>query len=242
MVVYRLIIFIFVVVIWAGCHDSSKKPGEEIGQEEKIITEENNQEGQLIPPSDGPISVSPLLPAPPITPDFWERDKAERRGNHDDNICDDCIFATSTFSSGPDGWYDIITSPYPQTVPLSLNGNFQFREGNILTTDTGITINEGGSYWVSVNVILLNENQEYTPLIPIFLVPNDVFDPLAQSTFIGTTVSVMPDVVTSVNVDGIVPNLSRGTTLSLVATNGGSPQPEIVTVVSWSISLFRICD
>lgn len=239
--ILRLFLSFCIMVFFASCHDASNNAQDEVGQEERTATEEATNDS-IVPPSEGPVVLGPTFPGAPVLPDFWEREGAKRRGNHDDNICDDCIYAQSGFSSGPDGWYEIETLPYPTTTLLSQNGNSGVAEGDIAYTDTGITINESGTYWASINVILLNENEEYTPLIPLFLIRNNVFDPLSASQYLGTTVSVMPDVVTSVNTDGILVNVARGTTLSIVATNGGSPQPEDVTVVAWSISLFRICD
>lgn len=154
-----------------------------------------------------------------------------------------CQIGTAGFSTqNPADWYDILTFAFPETTPLSLNRNRGSTQGNVQLNSTGITIGQAGNYSVSITAILTNNNQSYTPLIPIFLVRDGVFDPSDTSSIGG--VSLVPfEQITTIQATGVLEYVTAGTTLSIVATNGGSPQPEPIKVVGWSISAFRIpCD
>lgn len=171
--------------------------------------------------------------------------KSRDRGSCKKRCCQKgCHLGTAGFSTTSQAdWYVIDTPVYPDTVPLSKHRNIGSTQGNIRLKSRGVKVNKSGNYSVSFTAILLNTDMNYTPLIPVFLVSNGVFDPTDTSRTIGSVVSLLPGLVTTLQVTGILQNVKAGTKLSLVATNGGSPQPEPVTVISWGISLFKIpCD
>lgn len=160
---------------------------------------------------------------------------AKKHGWHD------CYqFGSSGFSTNnPENWYPINTVSYPAVVPLSQNQNVGFTKGDIHLKSNGIKVGKSGNYWVSFSAILLNNDINVTPLIPIFLVKNGIFNITSTST-LSAVQSLAPGIITHIQGSGLLKNLKRGTKLSLVATNGGSPTPQTVLIVSWNISLFRI--
>lgn len=127
----------------------------------------------------------------------------------------------------------------PETVPLSENRNIGSTQGDVELTPTGLLINKSGNYSVSFLAILLNDVDNYTALIPVFLVRNGVFSP-TDTSVLGSIVALQPHIPGTVQITGILENVSAGTTLSLVATNGGSPEPQPITVIAWNINAFRI--
>lgn len=157
--------------------------------------------------------------------------------------CSETPLGTAGFStSNPDQWYSISTSPYPITVPLSLHRNIGSTQGHIHLTSSGLKIDAPGDYWVSFAAFLLNNQENYAALIPVFLLRNDIFDPTDTMT-LSTIVSLPSGFVNVAQISGILRNVKKGTRLSLVATNGGSPDPQPITVIAWDISLFKIpCD
>lgn len=154
-----------------------------------------------------------------------------------------CQIGNRGFSTmNPAEWYDITTFAYPVTTPLSKNANFGSRQGTIQLTPRGIRVGQAGNYFVSFQVILTNNDEAYTPFIPIFLVRNDIFFPNDTSNLATVTSAPFGD-IRAVTASGVLENVEAGTTLSIVATNGGSPQPATITIISWGISAFRIpCD
>lgn len=151
-----------------------------------------------------------------------------------------CHLGTAAFSTSSSNlWYTIDIPAYPNTVPLSLNQNSGFTEGKIELTSTGLLIEEPGNYWASFNAIIVNPQDSGPALIPVFLVPNGVFDP-NHTPVLGSVVSVPFQQLSTVQFSGILENVVSGTTFSLVATNGGGPELQPITVVGWSISLFKI--
>lgn len=136
-------------------------------------------------------------------------------------------------------WYQITTQPYPTVVPLSLNRDRGSTQGNVKLTPTGLLIRQPGNYSVTFNAILVNNEPNYAPLIPVFLIRNDIFDPNATD-ILGNVVTLPPNFINTVQFTGILENVKPCTKLSLVATNGGSPEPQPITVISWSISAYRI--
>lgn len=136
-------------------------------------------------------------------------------------------------------WYEILTFSYPITTPLSINPTYGSTQGNVQLTPTGIRLGQAGNYFVSMQAIVLNTDPEYTPLIPIFLVRNGVFEP-GDTTNLAAVGNLPAGEVADLSSSGVLENVEAGTTLSIVATNGGSPQPAPITVISWSISAFKI--
>ncbi len=153
-----------------------------------------------------------------------------------------CIFAEQSFSTTtPDNWYEISTLGYPATVPLSKFGNNGVKKGEIKLTPTGVTILEDGDYLVSFSTIMLNLAQESTPLIPVFLVQNGVFNPSAKAgAVVGGTAQFPPEYFNTISGTGILQNVKKGTKLSLVATNGGGQEPQLMTVITWNIVVTKL--
>lgn len=207
---------------------------------------------------EDPITKLPLpapkLPGPPpaMNANFWShypplapRPPLPRRESDDDGDCrckTNCESGTAVFSGGPDDWFELETLVYPSTVLLSQNRNGGDVQGNVSLTPTGLRIGESGTYWANFTAILTNEYPDYTPLIPVFLVPNGVFDAQNSNAQIAAVGAIPPQYITTVQGSGILHHLEEGTTLSLLATNAGSPQPEEVEVISWTISINKICD
>lgn len=189
----------------------------------------------------------PLFPVPvPPAGGFDERDR-------------DCDFASSGFSvTDPALWYEIDTTSYPNAVPLSLNGNRGFDEGDITVTDTGITINRSGNYWVNMTAVISYiapsvKDSTLTPIpavgsqfiIPVFVARNGDFDPAGENQFGGIGVFTLNETsIEEVQANGIMVNMEKGTKLSIVATNSGTSDdtPIPLTVIDWDISLHRLCN
>jgi len=156
--------------------------------------------------------------------------------------CNTCNLGSASFSGGPPDWFVIQTPTYPEFVLLSANRNVGSTQGNVKLTPTGLKINKSGNYSVSFSAILLNNNPAYTPLLPVFVIRNGIFDP-TDTLILGGVVSLPNGLFETVQGTGILENVKAGTTLSIIATNGGSPEPEPVTVIAWGISAYRIpCD
>jgi len=150
-----------------------------------------------------------------------------------------CQIGTSGFSTmDPSNWYEIETFSYPVTTPLSINRSRGSTQGNIQLTDTGLIIGQSGNYSVSVTAILLNTGNDPI-LIPMFLVLNGIFDP-SNPSIIGGVGTLLPGQITTIQATGVLEYVTPGTALSLVATNGGNPDPVPITVVGWGITVFRI--
>jgi hypothetical protein len=148
-------------------------------------------------------------------------------------------FGTATLSPDRDLWYTIDVNSYPETTPLSLNRNKGLSEGGVYLSPTGFTIGEVGNYWVSITAILQNPTED-SILIPVYLVANETLDPDDVSP-IGGIVTLDAGKINSVEGTGILKNVTPGTRLSLVATHACcSTSPVPVTVISWSISLFKM--
>jgi hypothetical protein len=190
-----------------------------------------------------PGLIPPMLPIAPV-PGFIGSDVSDDDGA--ECCCDEsCDFANSGFSTmSPDDWYVIETHSYPDTVLLSKNRNKGFTQGGVALNPTGVTVKEAGNYWVTFSAIALytNDEEPYSPLIPIFLIRNNNFDPSDDSAILGSVGSLPEGMVTTIQGSGVLKDVDKNTLLTIVATNGGSPDPEPITIVSWGISLFKICD
>ncbi len=188
-----------------------------------------------------PLQPNLLPPPPPLGLAIRPTPPSDDDGGC--NCKKDCDLGTAGFSTtSPDSWFEISTLPYPQTILLSRNRNNGQVQGDVDLTPNGLEINESGTYWVSFSVVLVNDNEQYTPLIPVFLVQNGQFSPAESAGLLGGVVSLPANLISTVQGSGPLRDVKEGTTLTIIATNGGSPQPEPVRVVSWSMSLYKICD
>lgn len=154
-----------------------------------------------------------------------------------------CQLGVSGHGGSMSLFYPIDVPSYPNPTPLSLNRNVGFVKGDVKLIPTGLKICRAGDYAVSFTAILGNATTR-SNVISVFLVLNDLFDPNNLST-VGNTSTVFGQnpanfVVTSIVGSGILKNVPCGTTLSLVATNGESLQPDPLTVVAWEITAYRI--
>jgi hypothetical protein len=155
------------------------------------------------------------------------------------NSCNKCQLGRAGFSTmNSSNWYTIDTISYPVTVPLSINRNAGFTQGDVELTPTGLIINKSGNYFVSFSAILTNPGPDAI-LIPVFVIQNGIFEPNSMNN-IGSAVSLPQNFILPTQASGIIENVNAGTTISIVATNGGSDQPQPVTVIAWNIDLFRI--
>lgn len=146
-------------------------------------------------------------------------------------------FANATFAvTDPLEWYVITLEPSPITTPISLNRNKGFRHGGINLTDTGVEVLTKGSYLVNFFTVLQN-NGVIPVLVNVNLVENGLLNP--DDAPLGAMVLLQPGAVETITIAGIVPDITSGTELSLVGSNGGSGAADL-TVVSWQISLSRI--
>lgn len=154
-----------------------------------------------------------------------------------------CVYAEEVFaSSNPNDWYLITAPNYPATVPLSMHGNRSLKEGKIKTTSTGVRILEEGDYLVTFSTLMNNFDSSSEAIMAVLLVENGIFDPNGPiGTSIGTTAKFPPNFVNTVTATGILKNVKKGTLLSLVASNGGSPNPPPVTVINWNIVVTKLC-
>lgn len=177
---------------------------------------------------------------PGCVPPFERQDDLEASCGRTKRCCPNrCHLGSAGFSTtSAQSWYTINTLPYPTTVPLSLNRNQGFTEGKVELTPTGLLIREPGNYSISFSAILQNNDPEYTALIPVFVSLNEAFDPLDIP--VGSVVALPTGLVNTVHGTGILHQVKAGTTISLIATNGGSPQPQAIHVVAWNMSLFKI--
>lgn len=163
--------------------------------------------------------------------------------DHAENCCDDCSYASAVFGTSDLGdFYTILPPLYPEVDDLSLNRNKGFTEGSMVLNSKGIGIGESGSYWVSFNATLFFDNSSEEKTVPVFVITNGEFDPSGAAPMLARTETVVPGVVTSIQGSGIMRHLPAGTTLSLVASNGGSSVFDApITVISWDINIHRIC-
>jgi hypothetical protein len=241
--------------ILISCDSKKRNEREAIDNAEQVIEEKPEKPITITlvePRLEEPVSRTPLVPPPLISP--LQPNLAVppvglvlREEPDDDNDCHcekDCDLGNAGFSTtSPDNWFEIQTQVYPETVLLSQGRNNGLVQGDVSLTPTGLKVNESGTYWASFSAVLLNNNPEYTPLIPIFLVQNGQFSPSdGAGTLLGATVSLPPNYISTAQGSGPLTNVQEGTILSILATNGGSPQPEPVTVVSWNMSIYKICD
>lgn len=196
---------------------------------------------RLIPP----LSEEPPVLVPIGLPELQPAYAAFSHGGGSGHRCcsKSCTLGTAGHTDPTNTWYVVNTEAYPVVKPLSLDQNLGFTKGSIELTETGLKVTQAGSYWVSFSATMayFSENENYTPLIPIFLIKNGVFEP-GSTTLLGFTQSMPRNLIFTFANNGIMADLLPGDTLSLVITNGGSPQPEPITILAWGISAHKICD
>lgn len=189
-------------------------------------------------PPPPPFGVPVPVPVPVPLTDHHHHD-------HEKEICCEkaCALANAGFFSISEAERYVIPVPiYPLTTPLSKNRNYGFTEGDIQLTSTGLRINEPGNYWVSFSATLINNNETYNPELSIFLVKNGIFVPGDTDDQIAVTGGFPFDIATTLTGSGNLFDVTKGTTLSIVASNAHSPDTEDITVVLWSINIHKICD
>ena len=156
-----------------------------------------------------------------------------------------CQLGLSGHAGGPNFFYPIEVPIFPQTTLLSLDRTLGFVEGDIELTPTGLKIGRTGSYAVTFTVIVRNPTPNSHSVFSVFLILNDQFDPNNTQTVSNTTTVFGGDnpsdfVLTSIVGNGILKNVPCGTTLSLVASNGGDNILDPLTVIGWDITAYRI--
>lgn len=156
-------------------------------------------------------------------------------------ISKDCCklrpYASSNFFiTDPSLLYNITLSNFPQTVLLSQHRSGGFKKGDIQLTDTGVKINASGTYSISFAANLLNPGSTSAQIL-ISLSENGVFTPSANT--IGCIVQLPRGLATIVQRTGILKNVKKGTTLSIIASIVDGSEPQTIAV-GWNISLFRL--
>jgi hypothetical protein len=236
---------------------ASRLSGEAKTEDPAEIVVNDNDSDPLVVPGSGAPPVDPMTPI--IGPNFWSAsgvpglgaDSDARGQNADDNgdsdnegecECPGCNFGTSSFSGSPPDWFVVNTMSYPSTVVLSQNQNAGSVRGGVSLNSTGLEITEPGTYEATFNAILLNNDSMNTPLLPLFLVSNGALDLSNPPTQLGAVGSLPPNQILTFQSTGILEDLAAGTTLSILITNGGSPDPVPITVIGWSIVVHKICD
>jgi|GEM_PF-1964880 len=177
---------------------------------------------------------------PSMLTEYWKKSKHQCKKKKRGFRSECCHLGKAGFAGGPAEWYVIDTAPFPNVSLLSQNRIRGSTQGNVALTPTGLRIDEPGNYSASIDVVLLNNDPEYTPITPIFLVLNDTFDSINPTSNPGSVVTLPYGFIISASGTGILENVPAGTNLSIVITNSGSPEPEPVTVLGWSISVFKI--
>lgn len=244
----------FVVILLASCSPGSRENFAETNEQIRDAKKEDSIAPKAVIPTRTPLVPEPTsllppanlpwqgfgVPGPFITPVV-----GPRLIDDDDNgeSCQGCELGVASFSTtNPSDWFEIETLPYPQTTLLSSGRNNGSVKGKVTFTSTGLRVGEPGTYWANFSAILVNNNPEYAPFVPLFLVSNNTFIPGNSTSQIGGVGSLPANFITTVQGSGFLQDLEEGTSLSILATNGGSPQPEPVTVISWSINIYKICD
>jgi hypothetical protein len=95
-------------------------------------------------------------------------------------------------------------------------------------------VQDPGRYWIDFSAILLQTSPSYTALIPVFLRINGFLDP--NNPVLGGVVALQPGIIATAR-EACAVQLPGCATL---ASNGGSPEPQPVTVLGWKICLFKI--
>jgi hypothetical protein len=171
-----------------------------------------------------------LLQAAPFTYEQFHSEYARILGS-----VEDTSYGTAGFGvSDPSSYYPLTTKPYPDPVVLSVNRNNGSVQGGIELSPTGLIVNDVGEYWVNISATVLNQGTDPL-LVPIYLAVNDQY----EATKIGNIGILVPNILTNVFGNGVITITDIGTTIDIIATNGESPFPHEIEVVSWGISLIK---
>lgn len=162
--------------------------------------------------------------------------------SHSHSCCESHLGSVGLATSNPTLWYDVNVPAYPESVLMSKNRNAGFRQGGVRLHSTGLEILEPGNYSVSFKATLLNPLVGSGAVVSVLLGFNGAFDP-DESSSIGSVVPLQADGVGVAQATGILENVPAGTTLSLFGSNGGGEDPQLVKVIGWDITVFKIaCD
>ncbi len=169
-----------------------------------------------------------------------EKKKAKAQEENKSAPCERCHLGVVGFAAqSPDQWYTLHAPTYPDTVLLSQNADRGSKQGKIQLNSEGLKIYEPGNYSVTFTAILLNNDPNNTPLVPIYLVRNGIFDP-SDTLTLGNMMSLQPGIVTPIQLTGILENVAEDTAISLRTTNGSGSSPQDITVLAWDISVFKM--
>lgn len=148
--------------------------------------------------------------------------------------------ARARFTMDPSQFIVVQTPAFPDVVPASIDPNAGSTQGAFQLTPNGLKVCLAGNYLVNYSLTLRNDNPNYQPVIPTFLIQNGEFNQDVVLNLIGSTASLPPNEIRTLSATGILENVACGTVFSLVMTNGGSPEPEPVTLLDWNINAIRL--
>jgi hypothetical protein len=194
------------------------------------------------------VDVPKFIPAPPapIPAFIGGRGDGNRTGNSDDDH--NCDLGTAGFYKYDDdddddeSSYSLSIDNYPDGNLISLIRNTGSTQGDITLSPTGLIVNKDGTYWANFSATIQNNDQAINALLNIFLVPNGIFNPLDNVSTLVAHGYIQPNEIITINGSGILQNLEKETSLSIFATNVGTPLFTGVNISSWNISIHRICD
>ena len=164
--------------------------------------------------------------------------------------CCNFLGKTSQLSIGKAGYafttpfnlYTILVPTYPESVLLSKNRNTGSVKGRIKLLDTGLKIKKAGNYFVTFSAGLNNPEPDYTAFILVFIALDGVFnveDPFANG---GDVVQLDPLVGAIAKGSAVLRNVPAGTTITLFASNLGSPYIQPINIGAWNINIFEISE
>lgn len=166
--------------------------------------------------------------------------------NSDDE--DNCDLGSVGFrDTSRQRWYTVETPYFPEFALLSDNRNSAAIQGDLAFNNSGVIIEQGGSYAVSFNAVVYANDDDDISGLNVFLLARapddsntsiDAFDLTRQ---VGTLSEIPYNTFVTLHGSGILQNLTRGDYLSLV-TNNIDNDTKNITVAAWTISLERICN
>ena len=206
--------------------------------EEKPIDLINNEEVVV-------TDVPRFVPAP-ATSGFVEGFNDRSGFNSDDE--DNCDLGSVGFRDpSTQLWYTVETPYFPEFALLSDNRNTAAIQGDLAFNNSGVIIEQGGSYAVSFNAIVYANDDDDISGLNVFLLaraPDDTnnnIDAFDLTRQIGTISEIPYNTFVTLHGSGILQNLTRGDYLSIV-TNNIEGLTQDITVAAWTISLERICN
>jgi len=144
------------------------------------------------------------------------------------------VCAEAAKEGGP--LYNLDTRAYPSVVTASLyrNSGKTTCDESFWLTDSGFVVKCGGNYYVTFEITAIG-----TYGFVFLLGKNFLLDP-TDLNIIATTNAVQGS--STVKAAGIIRNLAPCTSLSILVTNVGSPQPAPVSISNWRLTALKICD